>query len=365
MYLARLSVSNYKNIRQLEAEFSPSVNLFLGHNGMGKTNLLDAIYYLSFCKSHTHTPDGIAVREGEPVFLIQGHYEEEGKEEEILCAYKTGEQKTVKRNKKEYTRLSEHIGLLPLVIISPQDMKLIQGGSEERRRFMDIVISQYNRTYLNGLIQYNKALRQRNNLLRQKVEDGLLFEAIERMMVQASRPVYEARQEFIEQLIPLFNDYYRCISNSQETVSLNYVSQLHKEQAAEVLDRYRETDRKLGYTSGGIHRDDLVFRLRGQALNYTGSQGQQKTAVLAVKLAQYTLLANHTRTMPMLLLDDIFDKLDAGRVKQIMELVSGAGFGQIFITDTNRQHLDALVESCCVPTASFHVEEGELSRLES
>jgi DNA replication and repair protein RecF len=357
MELERLRVSNYKNIRQIEAEFSEGINLFTGLNGMGKTNLLDAIYYLSFCKSHTHTPDGYAVRQGEKQFFMEGQYRGEVGEEEIQCGYGVGVGKVFRRNKKEYGRLSDHIGLVPLVLISPQDGELVGGGGEARRRFMDMVISQYDRVYMHGLMQYNRALRQRNSMLRSGEEDGRMYEAIEAMLGKESVPIYEARRVFVEQLVPVFNGYYSQISRSQEAVGVEYVCGVEGVKVEEQLRADRVVDKRLGYTSRGVHRDDVVLRLRDQPLNYTGSQGQQKTALLSLKLAQYKLLGSHTRTQPILLLDDIFDKLDGGRVGQIMELVGGSGFGQIFITDTSRSRVEGLVGK---GGSVFELHEGEV-----
>jgi DNA replication and repair protein RecF len=361
MYLHHLSVTNYRNIGQVDAEFSPSLNLFLGRNGMGKTNLLDAIYYLSFCKSHTHTPDPQLLRQGESLFLLQGSYQLEQRREEILCAFQHNGKKTFKRNKKDYERLSQHIGLLPLVIVSPQDTELIHGQSEARRRFIDILISQYDNSYLQALIRYNRALLQRNTLLRSQVSNHDLYEALEAALSSEAAVLYGGRERFIRQLTPLFERYYTHISDSSETVELRYISHLHTSEPLSLLLHHRPTDLRLGYTGYGIHRDDLHFSLRHQLLRHAGSQGQHKTALLALKLAQHSLLAQHSHSLPILLLDDIFDKLDATRVRQIIGLVSSQDFGQIFITDSHRHPLP-LADSSRV--ASFHLVDGGIGRLE-
>jgi DNA replication and repair protein RecF len=361
MVLEQLSVMNYKNIRQVETHFSPHINFFLGKNGMGKTNLLDAIYYLSFCKSHLHTPEAHIVRKGEDTCLLQARYDAGGRPEEVLCAIRPGERKIFKRNRKEYDKLSEHIGLLPLVMISPQDTELIQGGSDSRRRFIDQVISQYDKAYLQALIDYNRALAQRNALLRAQATDEALFDAIEISLVALAQRLFERRQAFVRELVPLFADHYARICLSAETVSLHYRSSVAAGEMADMLLRNRERDRILGFTSVGVHKDDLDLHLDGRLLRRTGSQGQHKTCLIALKMAQATILAQRSNGQPILLLDDIFDKLDAERVEQIIALVGSEGFGQIFITDTNREHLDEILHTTRPPHHSlFRLTDGEL-----
>jgi len=358
MIISRLSVLNYKNIRQTEIECSVKTNCFFGNNGMGKTNLLDTIFYLSFCKSHNNTPDSRIVRNGEDLCVLQGFYDYDGKEEEIFCAIRNGQRKQFKRNKKEYERLSEHIGLLPLVMISPADSDLIHGGSEERRRFIDMIISQYDKPYLNALIQYNKALLQRNTLLRNQQQDASVYEALEMQMAYYGRPVYEKRVLLINRLIPIFNAYHRMICDSGETVGLSYESQLAGDDFLQVLKSTRAKDLQTGYSSVGIHKDDIEMRLDEQLIRRIGSQGQNKTFLIALKLAQFAYITSEGVTKPILLLDDIFDKLDALRVEKIIDIVSSDRFGQIFITDTNRNYLDRILESIEQDYSLFKVEHG-------
>lgn len=364
MILKRLSILNYKNLLQAEVTFSSGINCFFGNNGMGKTNLLDAIHYLSFCKSHINTPDSQIINNGQELCVLQGDYEYEGRGEEIFCAIRRRQRKQFKRNKKEYDKLSEHIGLLPLVMVSPADAELIQGGSEERRRFVDVIISQQDKPYLHALIQYNKALLQRNALLKEQCLDASLYEVLEMQLDMYGRMVYEKRQQLVNDFTPIFNEYYQTICQSSEQVGLRYISQLEKGNLMEMLEANRERDRILGYTSIGIHKDELEMTLDTFLIRRVGSQGQNKTYLIALKLAQFVFLARRGQTCPVLLLDDIFDRLDADRVEQIIKLVSGEQFGQIFITDTNRKYLDAILQSINHGYALFKVEQGAVQPLE-
>lgn len=331
---------------------------------MGKTNLLDAIHYLSFCKSHTNTPDNQIIRSNEDMCVVQGQYEYEGREEAIFCAIRRRQRKQFRRNKKEYDKLSEHIGLLPLVMVSPADSDLIRGGSEERRRFLDLIISQQDKPYLHGLIQYNKALLQRNALLKAQCTDASLYEVLEMQLGMYGRMVYEKRLALVEEFTPLFNAYYQTICRSTEQVGLQYISSLETDDLPERLAANRERDRILGYTSSGVHKDELEMTLDGALIRRTGSQGQNKTYLIALKLAQFMFLAKKGQTTPILLLDDIFDKLDAVRVEEIIKLVSSRDFGQIFITDTNRKYLDAILAAMNHAYALFRVENGEVYPME-
>lgn len=364
MILKKLSILNYKNILQAEVSFSPEINCFFGNNGMGKTNLLDAIHYLSFCKSHVNTPDSQLINNSQDMCVLQGNYDYEGREEEIFCAIRRRQRKQFKRNKKEYDKLSEHIGLLPLVMVSPADSELIQGGSEERRRFVDVIISQQDKPYLHALIQYNKALLQRNSLLKDQCTDASLYEVLEMQLDMYGRMVYEKRQMLVNDFTPIFNEYYQTICRSTEQVGLRYISQLERGSLADMLAANRERDRILGYTSTGIHKDELEMTLNDYLIRRVGSQGQNKTYLIALKLAQFVFLSRRGQACPILLLDDIFDKLDADRVEQIIKLVSGDQFGQIFITDTNRKYLDAILQSINHGYALFRVEQGEVQPME-
>lgn len=366
MILKRISILNYKNIEQAELIFSSKLNCVFGRNGMGKTNLLDAVYFLSFCKSSGNPIDSQNIRHDQDFFVIQGFYEtEEGAPEEIYCGMKRRSKKQFKRNKKEYERFSDHIGFLPLVMVSPADSDLIAGGSDERRRFMDIVISQYDKEYLNALIRYNKALAQRNALLKaERFPEEELFAVWEEMMAQAGEVVYRKRLGFIQEFIPIFQSFYSFISQDSEAVSLSYESHADGDELLDVIRGSRDRDRIMGYSLKGIHKDELSMLLGGYPIKKEGSQGQNKTYLIALKLAQFDFLKRTANTVPLLLLDDIFDKLDASRVEQIIKLVSRDDFGQIFITDTNREHLDRILMNVGSEYKMFHVDGGVLSEME-
>ncbi len=363
MILKRISILNYKNLEQVELDFSTKMNCLIGQNGMGKTNLLDAIYYLSFCKSANNPIDSQNIKHDQNFFVLQGSYVTElGDVEEVYCGLKRRQKKQFKRNKKEYTRLSDHIGFIPLVMVSPADSELIAGGSEERRRFMDVVISQYDRDYLSALIRYNKALTQRNTLLKAEEEpDNELMEVWEEIMAMAGEVVYRKRKEFVNEFIPVFQTFYSSISQGQEQVSLSYESHADNGNLLQQLKDNRQRDRIMGYSLKGVHKDDLVMQLDSYPIKREGSQGQNKTFLIALKLAQFDFLRRTgSNTTPLLLLDDIFDKLDASRVEQIVKLVSGNRFGQIFITDTNRDHLDKILEKVHGEYKVFSVEQGNV-----
>jgi DNA replication and repair protein RecF len=373
MILKRLSILNYKNIGEAQLELSPKMNCFIGSNGMGKTNVLDAVYYLSFCRSASNPIDSQVIRHEEPFCMIEGQYQPVGAESQepmanseqltISVGMKRGQKKHFKRNKKEYKRLSEHIGLIPLVVVAPADAMLIEGGSEERRKLMDMVIAQYDRSYIDALSRYNNALQQRNILLKMEdpAPDPLLMQLWEEQMAEAGETLYEKRRAFVDELIPLFQEYYQHISGGQERVGLTYVSHCQRGPLLEVIQRDRHKDMAVGYSLHGVHRDDLEFTLDGHLMKREGSQGQNKTYVIALKLAQFDFLKRTgAKTTPLLLLDDIFDKLDAQRVEQIVRLVSNDNFGQIFITDTNRDHLDQILSTTSLDYKIFHVSQGEV-----
>lgn len=361
MILQQLSIINFKNIAQADLSFSDNINCFLGNNGMGKSNLLDAIYYLSFCKSFTHVVDSQNIRHGEEFFMLQGVYERNEMPEVLSCGIRRRQKKSFKRNKKEYSRLSDHIGFAPLVMVSPDDITLIQGGSEERRRFIDMVISQWDKPYLDTLIRYNKALEQRNTLLRQEVSDPMLYEIWEEQMAHAATIIYDTRNRFLNEFIPVFNRFYNLISNGNEQVGLSYRSHMSDGNLLQQLADTRSRDLILGYTTKGIHRDDMEMTLDEYPMKRIGSQGQCKTYLIALKLAQYDFLAHNGNTTPILLLDDLFDKLDSERVERIMQLVSSDIFGQIFITDTNREYLDRIVRRTTAQHSLYSVSNGEFT----
>ena len=360
MILEKLSLINYKNIQTATLELSPKINCLIGQNGVGKTNVLDAIYFLSFCHSASNPTDSQVIRHGADFLVAEGSYSDDLT---IYCGMKRGTKKHFKRNKKEYKRLSEHIGLIPLVMVSPSDTLLIEGGSEERRRLMDLVISQYDRGYIESMNRYNKALLQRNTMLKQEEEpDVEVLSLWEEQMALEGERIYQRRDAFVKELVPIFQHYYEQISGNKEQVAIEYVSHCQRGPLLEVIQRDRAKDRIMGYSLHGVHRDDLVFSLGGHPLKREGSQGQHKTFVISLKLAQFDFLKRtNNQTTPLLLLDDIFDKLDAERVEQIVRLVAGDDFGQIFITDTNREHLDRILSRSSHDYKIFHVENGEIN----
>lgn len=370
MNLTRLNCLNYRNIAECDIELSPKFNCFLGDNGMGKTNLLDAIYFLSLTKSHLNSIDAQLVRHGEPFLMLQGNYDNDGKEETIQATIKPHVRKMVKRNGKPYNRMSDHIGLIPIVLISPIDQQMIAEGSEERRRFMDMVISQCDTRYLNSLTRYNSVLKSRNDLLK-KMSEGVMAKDAEQLLdvfdcqlADEARYIYEKRQEFIDEFVPFFNNIYQEICSSKEQVKLEYVSHCEKGDLTLLLKECRMRDVAIGYTTRGVHKDDLQMTIEGYPIKTTGSQGQNKSFVTAMKLAQYLYLGERRRVKPILLLDDVFDRLDSNRVANIIRIVSSDEFGQIFITDTSHNHIDKLLaQTVDAPFKTFSVKDGEITEL--
>ncbi len=359
MFLSNLSLINYKNISEANLDFCRGINCFVGNNGVGKTNLLDAVYYLSFCKSHSNSIDNQNIRHEENFLMVQGKYFRGEMQEDIYLGLKRGQRKAFKHNKKEYERISDHIGLLPLVLVSPNDSCLIDGGSDERRKFIDGVISQYDKKYLDSLIRYNRVVQQRNALLKNDDnQDMSIFDVCEWQMEQFAQYIYEKRKSFIEEFVPIFQEYYQFISSGKEIVNITYKSHLQKPDFKTQLESTRQRDFILGFTSKGIHKDELEMFLGDYLVKRIGSQGQGKSFLIALKLAQFDFLKKVHGFFPLLLLDDIFDKLDSQRVTQIIQLVSGEKFGQIFITDTNREHLDELLKQINNPYKIFTVKEN-------
>lgn len=364
MIVKHLSILNYKNLTEAELDFSSGLNCFIGHNGMGKTNVLDAIYFLSMCKSSTTSQDQMVVQHNADFMVLQAEYErEDGSPEEIYCGLKRGQKKQFRRSKKPYKRIAEHIGLIPIVMVSPSDQMLILGGSEERRRFMDMMISQCDLSYLDSLVRYNKALQQRNALLKLEQEpDPDLLSLWEEAMATEGEQIYLIRKKYIESFTPCFQDIYSKISQGKEQVGLNYTSHGSRGPLLETIQRDRAKDRAVGYSLHGIHKDDIEMTLAGFPMKREGSQGQNKTYLIALKLAQFEFLKmTASKTTPILLLDDIFDKLDATRVEEIVKLVSSGNYGQTFITDTNREHLDSILSTSTVDYKLFTVENGIVS----
>lgn len=364
MRLEELSLTNFKNIPSARLELSGKVNCFLGNNGMGKSNLLDAIYFLSFCKSFTGVTDRMAIARGEDFAIMRALYERKGVAEELVMGLTAGRRKSLKRGGKEYTRLSAHIGSFPLVMAAPQDVDLIRDSGEERRRWMDMVISQSDPRYLDSLIRYTRGLEQRNKLLREGCVDSGLYGAVETMMEMAADYLHASRAAWTQRLTTLFSAHYEAIAGEGEEVRLSYESHLNAPGSTlgELLDSARRHDEAVRHTSVGPHRDDIAMTLGGMPMRRTGSQGQCKTFTTALRLAQYDFLREATGMRPLLLLDDIFDKLDATRVERIMELVTGSDrFGQIFITDTNRKHLDEIMGRTGSDVRLWSVEEGSFT----
>lgn len=365
MWLQKLSVINFKNYSEAELAFSDTVNAFTGNNGAGKTNLLDAIHYLSLCKSYFNPIDSQQIRQGEDLFMIQGMFQKNEKDELIYCGLKRATKKKFKRNKKEYQRLADHIGLFPLVMISPNDISLIIEGSEERRKFIDNVISQTDALYLDELINYNRNLMNRNALLRQTASSGKFDEALleiyDDQLILSGNKIFEKRKAFMQEFLEIFNKHYQYLSENAEQVELVYDSPLLHEDFSKILKRNLERDRILERTSSGIHKDELSFSIHGMALKKFGSQGQQKSFLIALKLAQYTFLYKQKNFKPLLLLDDIFDKLDDSRTTKLMKMVSDKDFGQIFITDTSRNRIEVIFSQLSIPVNIYNIEKGNIS----
>lgn len=366
MYLKQLSLIHFKNYPEAAVSFIPKMNCFTGANGMGKTNLLDAIHYLSLCKSFFNTIDSQNISFGEPFFMIQGVFEKDGREEEVMVSVKRAQKKIVARNKNEYEKLSEHIGLFPLVMISPLDSVFITGGSDQRRRFLDGIISQFDKRYLDELIAYNNVLQQRNALLKQfgmqRSFDGALLEVMDEQLAGHGEYIHAVRTEFLNDFIPVFEKYYKLLSENAEPVELKYVSTLEGLSYVEALKRSAHKDCAVEHTSVGVHRDDLDFLLQENEVKKYASQGQQKTYLLALKLAQYEYIRNKTGIKPLLLLDDVYDKLDHKRFEKLIHLVSSDDFGQVFITDTSFERIKELFsgrQNCRV----FWVERGKVEAI--
>lgn len=349
MYLKKLSLTNFKNYEQTELEFSPRINCFVGNNGVGKTNILDAVHYLSLTKSFFNAIDSISIRHGEDYFIINGTFAREAEEDQIYCAFQKQKQKVMKKNGREYQRLSLHIGKYPVVMISPADSALISEGSEERRRFMNKIISQYDNEYLDSVLKYHKALQQRNKLLRDFGTTGKFdndsLAIWDEQLVKYGMYIYGERKNLVNELIPVFQEYYSLISSEKESVRLSYRSHLKEGDFAAALIHSVNKDRYLEYTTVGIHKDDLILEMDEYPVKALGSQGQQKSYIVALKLAKFEYIRRKSGIPPILLMDDIFDKFDAGRVEQIINLVGNSRFGQIFITDTHRERLNEILAS--------------------
>lgn len=348
MILNKLSLINYKNIAAKDFELDTKINCFTGNNGVGKTTVLDSVYYLAFGKSYFNPIASQNIKHGEDFFVVDGTFTKNATEERILCSLKKGQKKTVKRNGKVYEKLSDHVGLIPLVIISPADRDLIIEGSETRRKFVDSVISQSNKTYLQQLINYNKVLQQRNALLKffalNHTFDANTLAVYNEQLTDMGASIHQTRNAFLEEFIPIFKERYHTISGNNEEINLVYQSQLNTETLDVLFTENLAKDRALQYTSVGIHKDDLSFEIDEHPIKKYGSQGQQKTFLVALKLAQFDFMKLQAKVKPILLLDDIFDKLDENRVTHIVQLVNEDTFGQIFISDTHADRTEAVVK---------------------
>ncbi len=367
MYLKKLSLTSFKNYEQADLEFSPKINCFVGNNGVGKTNILDAIHYLSLTKSFFNNIDSVNIRHNDEYFIIHGSFIKDGEEDNIFCSFHKQKQKILKRNGKEYQRLSDHVGKYPVVMISPADSALISEGSEERRKFLNKIISQYNSAYLDSALKYNKALQQRNMLLKDfKAAGNFNYDLLsiwDSQLVKYGNFVFHERNVLVNELIPVFQEYYSFISNEKENVRLEYRSHLNDSDFDVALKGAVNKDRILEYTTVGIHKDDLVFELNGFSAKSLGSQGQQKSYLVALKLAKFDYIKRKAGFPPILLLDDIFDKFDAERVEQIIRLVGNHRFGQIFITDTHQSKLQDILASLETDYKLFRIGEKGIEEI--
>lgn len=349
MYLKKISLFNYKNFSEANFDFDTKINCFVGKNGVGKTNVLDAIYHLSYGKSYFNPLAVQNIKHGEEFFVIDGEFEKSERVEQIVCSLKKGQKKILKRNSKQYEKFSDHIGFVPLVIISPADRDLIVEGSETRRKFMDSVISQLDSNYLQQLIQYQKIISQRNALLKyfalNHVFETDTLNIYNEQLNSLGQSIFEKRKSFIADFIPIFNKHHQTITDSKETVQLVYESNLHEKDLLMLLQENINKDRILHYTSVGIHKDDLSFEIDHYSIKKFGSQGQQKSFLIALKLAQFEFVKKQSGENPILLFDDIFDKLDESRVEKIVEMVNNETFGQLFISDTHPERTEAIIKS--------------------
>ena len=367
MHLKQLHIINFKSHAEVALQFTDGINCFIGANGSGKTNLLDAIHYLSVCKSYFNAIDSQNIKHDEPFFVIQGMFVKNDEDEDVYCGLKRNQRKQFKRNQKEYDRLAEHIGLFPAIVITPTDSSLITDGSEERRRLIDTIISQQDKKYLENLMSYNKVLSHRNALLkdfsRKNSYDKDTIDVWDVQLDQYGSYVYTARKNFIHDLLPILTQFYDFISNEREHIQLVYESKLHETSIYDLLKETIKKDLALEYTSVGVHKDDLEFLMNDHSIKKYGSQGQQKSFLLALKLALFEMVKANCGFKPMLLLDDIFDKLDNGRVERLLELVSNNNFGQIFITHTDNEKLKFILAKLEIPVNYFSVETDGVKSL--
>lgn len=360
MYLKKLVLINFKNIAQAEITLSERLNCFVGDNGAGKTNVLDAVYYLSMSKSALTMTDGQSVRHGEDFFVVEGTYAgDSGSSDTVNCSFLRRSGKVLKLNGKEYDRMADHVGRFPVVMVSPQDSVLITDAAEERRRYLNAFLSQLDRDYLASLMRYNAVLAERNRFLKSSSDEQML-QIYDMQLADHAARIYERRRDIIERMRPLVAEFYRQLSGDREQVEIEYRSELASASMGELLLASRERDIVNGFTTSGVHRDDMSLRIGGYPLRKYGSQGQQKSFLMSLKLAQYRILAEVCGERPLLLLDDLFDKLDTSRVENLLTLVAGDDFGQIFITDCNRSRLETILSRAGEKYALFMVEGGDI-----
>ncbi len=369
MHLQNLQLINFKNYEEAEVQLSSGINCFVGNNGAGKTNILDAVHYLSICKSYMNVIDRQNIRFDQPFFSIQGTWSKEDQEINIHCAVKMGAKKVFRRNKKEYEKLADHIGQFPAVMISPYDRDLISEGSELRRKWMDGIIAQFDRKYLECIQRYSRVLEQRNALLKNMAEHRLFdresIDVWNVQMIDLGHQIFERRKAFLDEFIPVFQKHYTAIGLDKEEVTLEYKSQLHDHSMEELLEMFERKDAVKRYSNAGTHRDDLLFQIKGHPVKKFGSQGQQKSFIIALRLAQYEWLKQHLNTTPVLLLDDIFDKLDHTRVERLMQLVSDQFFGQVLVTDTDLERVEKIFSDSNLQCKLFRVNDCQIEEISS
>ena len=362
--LEKIVISDFRNIQLQELEFSPNVNCISGNNGEGKTNLLDAIYYMSMTKSAFASSDRFNFRHGTDEFSISGMYRmENGTRSRFALKMSAKGDKKMRRDDKPYGRVSEHVGMLPVVMVSPADISMVSESGEERRRFANAVLSQMDREYMSALQQYNRLLLQRNRMLTEMEPDISLLEVVDMRMSALAEPVYQARKRFVADLNPVVSEYYKAVSGGSENVCIEYASELDKAPLEHLLKASAEKDRIMKHTTSGIHRDDFIFTMNGHPIRRYGSQGQQKSFLVSLKFAQYDIMKRNYGFAPILLLDDVFDKLDMGRISNLLQMVTGSDFGQIFITDSNKVRMAGIVDALTSDRAYFETVKGTFSRI--
>ena len=362
--LEKIVISDFRNIELQELEFSPNINCISGNNGEGKTNLLDAIYYLSMTKSAFATSDRFNFRHGTDEFSLSGLYRmDNGLSSRFAMKISSGGDKKLRRDDKPYGRVSEHIGVLPVVMVSPSDSSLVSDSGEERRRFVNAVLSQMDREYMSAMQHYNRLLQQRNRMLKEPEVDRTLLEVVDMRMSSLAGPIYEARRRFVDDIRPVVAEYYKTLSGDTEQVDIRYESELSSASLDAVLASSFEKDRMLRYTGSGIHRDDFVFLMNGHPIRRYGSQGQQKSFLVSLKFAQYEIMKENYGFPPVLLLDDVFDKLDMSRISNLLQMVASKDFGQIFITDSNKVRMSGIVDRLTQDRVYFETAAGVFTRI--